>query len=76
MFVHELTMSCFTEQCLVFPQDTFVNVEALHMYGFDIFIIAPKQNNPRCLIRPMAYYLQVLISESAITIMSAMAVQL
>lgn len=38
----------------------------------DIFIIAPKQNNPRCLIRLMAYYLQVLISESAITQMSAM----
>lgn len=33
VFIHELTMSCLTVQRLVFPQDTFVNVEALHMYG-------------------------------------------
>lgn len=32
-FIHELTMSCFALQRRVFPRDTFVNVEALHMYA-------------------------------------------
>lgn len=66
VFIHELTMSCFNVQRLVFPQDTFVNVEALHMYGSTFFIIPPKQNNPGRLIRLMAYYLQFLISVSDI----------